>query len=50
MLPELTTNQKGAIAEMRIAAAAVELDIEVYRPVGEGGRCDLVFDLGGPLV
>jgi PD-(D/E)XK endonuclease len=39
----LTTNQKGAIAETRITAAAVELGIEVYRPVAEGGRFDLIF-------
>jgi len=50
VLPELTTNQKGALAETKIVAAAIELGIHVYRPVGEGGRCDLLFDLNGPLV
>jgi PD-(D/E)XK endonuclease len=39
----LSTNQKGAIAETRITAAAVELGIEVYRPVAEGGRFDMIF-------
>jgi PD-(D/E)XK endonuclease len=39
----LSTNQKGAIAETRIIAAAVELGIEVYRPVAEGGRFDMIF-------
>jgi prevent-host-death family protein len=39
----LSTNQKGAIAETRIVAAAVELGIEVYRPVAEGGRFDMIF-------
>ena len=39
----LTTNQKGAIAEAKIAAAATELGIEVYRPVFEGGRFDMIF-------
>jgi hypothetical protein len=39
----LTTNQKGAIAETRIIAAAVALGIEVYRPVAEGGRFDMIF-------
>ena len=40
---ELTTNQKGAIAESAITRAAVELGIEVYRPAVEGGRYDLIF-------
>ena len=39
----LTTNQKGATAETAIAHAAVKLGIEVYRPVAEGGRFDLIF-------
>jgi hypothetical protein len=39
----LSTNQKGAIAETAIAHAAIKLGIEVYRPVAEGGRFDLVF-------
>lgn len=33
-----------------ITAAAVRLGIGVYRPVMEGGRYDLVFDLGSRLV
>jgi hypothetical protein len=40
---ELTTNQKGAIAETAITHQAVKLGIEVYRPVAEGGRFDLIF-------
>ena len=43
---ELTTNQKGAIAETAITHAAVRAGLEVYRPVAEGGRFDLVFVLG----
>src|SRR3954447_16100129 len=39
----LSTNQKGAIAETAIAHAATKLGIEVYRPVVEGGRFDLIF-------
>ena len=42
-MPELTTNQKGAIAEAAITKAAVELGIEVYRPAIEGGRFDMIF-------
>jgi hypothetical protein len=38
-----TTNQKGAIAETAITYHAVRLGIEVYRPVAEGGRFDLIF-------
>jgi PD-(D/E)XK endonuclease len=45
----LSTNQKGAIAETRITAAAVELGIEVYRPVVEGGRYDLILGVGDRL-
>ena len=40
----------GAIAELAVAQAAMVLDVDVYRPMGEGGRCDLIFDLGGRLV
>lgn len=39
----MTTNQKGAIAETAIAHAATKLGIEVYRPVAEGGRYDMIF-------
>jgi hypothetical protein len=39
----MSTNQKGAIAEAAIAYEAIKLGIEVYRPVAEGGRFDLVF-------
>lgn len=46
----LTTNQKGAVAETGIVHAAVRLGIGVYRPVVEGGRSDLIFDLGLRLV
>jgi hypothetical protein len=42
---ELTTNQKGAIAEAAITKAAIEPGIEVYRPAIEGGRHDMIFAL-----
>ncbi len=38
-----TTNQKGAIAESQVAAAAIKLGIEVYTPILEGGRFDMIF-------
>jgi prevent-host-death family protein len=45
-----TNNRKGAVAEAKIAAAAVELGIPVLRPITEHGRYDLVFDLGSRLL
>jgi PD-(D/E)XK endonuclease len=42
----LSTNRKGAIAETAIVAAATRLGIDVYRPVADGGRYDLIFDTG----
>ena len=45
----LTTDQKGAIAETAIAHAATKLGIEVYRPISEGGRFDMIFLLGDDL-
>lgn len=46
----LATSRKGAIAEMEIATAAARLELAVLRPVAEGGRYDLVFDLGQKLL
>ncbi len=47
---ELTSSQKGGLAELKIAAAAADLGIDVYRPVVDGTRCDLVFDIGPRLL
>jgi hypothetical protein len=46
----LTTDQKGGIAENGIAWHAFRLGIDVYRPIAEGGRYDMIFDLGDRLV
>ena len=46
----LTTDQKGAIAEAAIAWEATKLGIEVYRPISEGGRFDMIFLLGEELL
>lgn len=46
----LTPSQKGALAESMIAARAIQLGIDVYRPVTEGGRCDLIFRVGNRLL
>jgi PD-(D/E)XK endonuclease len=45
----LSTDQKGNIAENAIVLAAVKLGIDVYRPVGEGGRYDMIFEVGAKL-
>jgi hypothetical protein len=39
----LTPSQKGAIAEIAFALEALKLGLRVYRPVAEGGRCDLIL-------
>src|SRR5436190_1420177 len=49
-LPDMTTDQKGAIAELAIQLAATKLGIEVYKPVAEGGRYDMIFDLEDRLL
>jgi PD-(D/E)XK endonuclease len=46
----LSTNQKGAIAESAIVYEAIKLGMEVYRPVVEGGRYDLILDTGSRLL
>ena len=45
----LTTDQKGNIAELAIAREAIALGIDVYRPIGEGGRYDGIIELHGEL-
>jgi hypothetical protein len=45
----LTTDQKGNVAENAIVFEAVKLGIDVYRPVGEGGRFDMIFEVGERL-
>ena len=46
----LTSDQKGSIAEMAIAWAAVKRGIGVFRPLTDGERYDLIFDLRPGLV
>jgi hypothetical protein len=46
----LTTDQKGAVAELAIAHAAVKLGIDVYRPIAEGGRYDMILEAAGRLI
>jgi prevent-host-death family protein len=46
----MTSNRKGAIAEMKIATAATELGVPVLRPMTEHGRYDLGFELGDRIL
>jgi hypothetical protein len=46
----LTTDQKGAIAEAEIAAAAIRLGVGVLKPLAEGERYDLIFDVRPTLL
>lgn len=45
----LTSNDKGAIAELKIAAEAAHLGVVVSRPMSDGRRYDLVFDIAHRL-
>jgi len=49
VLLELTTNQKGLIAETAIMSEAVRLGIGVALPLGDE-RYDLILDLGAALL
>ena len=40
----LTTDQKGAAAELVIAHAAAELGVGVFKPLTDGERYDLIFN------
>ena len=50
MTGELSTDQKGAIAESAITFQAFRCGVGVLRPLGEGERYDLVFDLRPRLI
>lgn len=45
----LSANDKGNIAEIEIAAAAVRLGVSVFRPMTEHTRADLVLEIDGRL-
>ena len=46
----LTADQKGNAAEFAVIVEATRLGIDVYRPVGEGGRYDMLFDVGARFI
>lgn len=39
----LTPTRKGALAEAKIAAEATAVGLEVYSPLHDGARCDLIL-------
>ena len=45
----LTTDQKGAVAELAIARAAAECGVGVYKPLTDGERSDLIFEVESQL-
>src|SRR4051812_33507169 len=46
----MNPSQQGAIAEAAVAFEAIKLGIGVLKPIFEGGRYDLVFDLRHQLL
>ena len=46
----LTTDQKGAVAETAVMHAAVKLGLDIYKPVHDGGRYDLIVEVDGRLM
>src|SRR3954453_876571 len=46
----MTPGRKGAIAEAAIAAEVTRLGFDVYRPIADGGRYDLIVDTGSRLL
>ena len=47
---ELSSSQKGGLAELKVAAEAADLGFGILRPATEGLRYDLVLDVGGTLL
>jgi prevent-host-death family protein len=45
----MNPNLRGTIGEMAIAFEAVQLGVEVFKPLSEHSRCDLVFGISGRL-
>jgi hypothetical protein len=43
-------SEKGAIAEAAVALEATRLGIRILKPIFEGSRYDLVFDLGASML
>jgi PD-(D/E)XK endonuclease len=45
----ISSNDKGSIAELAVATAAVKLGVAVYKPLSGHSRADLVFEIGMKL-
>jgi prevent-host-death family protein len=45
----MNPNLRGTISEMAIALEAVRLGVDVFKPLSEHSRCDLVFGLNGQM-
>lgn len=45
----LTPNQKGAIVEAAVAYEAIKAGVEVFKPLSEHARADLIFGIGSEL-
>src|SRR4051794_9527773 len=45
----MNPNLRGAISEMAIALEAVELGVEVFKPLSEHSRADLIFGIADRL-
>jgi hypothetical protein len=45
----MNPNLRGTIGEMAIAFEAVQLGVEVFKPLSEHSRCDLIFGIAGRL-
>ena len=45
----MNSNQKGAIAEAAIALEAIRAGVDVFKPLSEHSRADLIFGMGGRL-
>ena len=50
MSRDLSPDQKGAVAESAIVHAAIKLGLGVFRPLSDGERYDLIFNLRPRLV
>jgi hypothetical protein len=47
---ELTTDQKGSIAEAAIVFEAAKLGVGIFKPLSDGERYDLILDVRSRLV
>src|SRR5512132_1472415 len=46
----MNPNLRGTVGEMTIALEATRLGVEVFKPLSEHSRCDLIFGIGDRLL